>query len=360
MPPVKPMLAKLASEVPPAGDVLYEPKWDGFRCVVFRDGDEVELGSRNERPLTRYFPEILPPLREALPEKAVVDGELVIATAGGLDFEALLQRIHPAASRVEKLAAETPVSFVAFDLLAFDDHDLRGEPFRERRALLERALAGARPPVHLTPATADRDVALDWFRRFEGAGLDGVVAKPADLPYVEDQRVMVKVKHERTADCVVAGFRWHKSGGVVGSLLLGLYDADGRLHHVGVTATFTMARRRELVGELAPYREGAIEGHPWAAWAEMAGAGPSGPLGGELRATRMPGGLSRWNAKKDLSWEPLRPELVCEVAYDHLQGNRFRHATRFLRWRPDRDPRSCTYDQLETAVPTELAAVFGA
>jgi ATP-dependent DNA ligase len=350
MPPVKPMLAKLASEVPPAGDVLYEPKWDGFRCVVFRDGDEVELGSRNERPLTRYFPEIVPPLREALPEKAVVDGELVIATADGLDFEALLQRIHPAASRIEKLAAETPVSFVAFDLLAFGDHDLRAEPFRERRALLERALAGAQPPVHLTPATADRDVALDWFRRFEGAGLDGVVAKPAELPYVEDQRVMVKVKHERTADCVVAGFRWHKSGGVVGSLLLGLYDGDGRLHHVGVTATFTMARRRELVEELAPYREDALEGHPWAAWAEMAGAGQ----------TRMPGGLSRWNAKKDLSWEPLRPELVCEVAYDHLQGDRFRHATRFLRWRPDRDPRSCTYDQLDTAVPAELAAVFGA
>jgi ATP-dependent DNA ligase len=356
MPPVKPMLARIGTldevlAMLQGGNVQLEPKWDGFRCLVFRDGDEVELGSRNERPLTRYFPEMVAALKEQLPERCVVDGEIVITGERGLDFEALLQRIHPAESRIDRLAAETPASYVAFDLLAFDDHDVRGLPFADRRALLERALAGARPPVHLTPITDDRDVALDWFDRFEGAGLDGVVAKVADLPYVEDQRVMVKVKHERTADCVVAGFRWHKSGGVVGSLLLGLYDGDGRLHHVGVTAAFTMARRRELVEELAPLRAGALAGHPWAAWAEAASqAGP----------TRMPGGPSRWNQKKDLSWEPLRPERVCEVAYDHLQGDRFRHATRFLRWRPDRDPRSCTYDQLDVAVPAELAAVFGA
>ena len=338
MPPVSPMLAKLARELPEAGGVLYEPKWDGFRCIVFRDGDEVELGSRNERPLTRYFPEVVDAVRANVPERCVIDGEVVIAGAGGLDFDALQLRIHPADSRVRKLAGEIPASFVAFDALAVGDADLRGRPFGERRAALEAALAGAGPPVHLTPATADRDVARDWFARFEGAGLDGVVAKRVDLPYREDERVMVKVKHERTADCVVAGFRWHKSGGVVGSLLLGLYDEGGVLHHVGVTASFTMARRAELVAELEPY---VIES------GGFTGRGP-----GDAH--------SRWNAKKDLSFVPMRPELVCEVAYDHLQGHRFRHATTFRRWRPDRDPPSCTYSQLDAAVPAELAAVFAA
>ncbi|HET7488724.1 MAG TPA: ATP-dependent DNA ligase [Acidimicrobiales bacterium] len=337
LPPVSPMLAKAAKDLPPAGQVLYEPKWDGFRCIVFRDGDEVELGSRNEKPLTRYFPEVVETVRAQVPERVVLDGEVVIAGEAGLDFEALLQRIHPADSRVRRLAAETPASFVAFDILALGDEDLRGEPFARRRMVLMEALAGARPPVHLTPCTTDRAVAEDWFRRFEGAGLDGVVAKGAALTYRPGERAMVKVKHQRTADCVVAGFRWHKSGGVVGSLLLGLYDGEGVLHHVGVAAAFTMERRRELVDELAPYR---VE-RP-----EFDG--------------RAPGGGSRWNAGRDLSFEPLRPELVCEVAYDHLEGSRFRHATHFQRWRPDRDPASCTYDQLDAAVPEELAHVFGA
>ena len=351
-PPVAPMLAKLARTLPPAEGMLFEPKWDGFRSIVFRDGDQVELGSRNERPLTRYFPELLDPLRAYLPERCVLDGEIVIAGEAGLEFEALLQRIHPADSRVQLLARTTPASFVAFDLLALDDRDLRPAPFAERRAELERVLSSAKPPVHLTPATTDRQVAEDWFVRFEGAGLDGVVAKRLDLPYREDERVMMKVKHERTADCVVAGFRWHKSGGVIGSLLLGLYDEEATLHHVGVTASFTLQRRRELVQELAPYRVDALDGHPWQGWAEAEAHAAS--------AGRKPGAPSRWNAKKDLSWEPLRPELVCEVAYDHLQGDRFRHATTFRRWRPDRQPRTCTYGQLETAVPAELAAVFGA
>lgn len=348
MPPVAPMLAKAAKELPRGDRWLYEPKWDGFRCIVFRDGDEVELGSRNERPLTRYFPELLDPLRLCLPDRAVVDGEIVIATDHGLDFDALLQRIHPAASRVALLAQTTPASFVAFDLLATDG-DLRTEPLSARRHALEEVLTGCTPPVHLTPATTDLSVAEDWFTRFEGAGLDGVVAKSLDLPYRQDERVMVKVKHERTADCVVAGFRWHKSGGVIGSLLLGLYDGSGVLHHVGVTAAFTMARRRELVDELAPYRMADLSQHPWRHW-----AGTEAPEG------RVPGAPSRWNAGKDLRWEPLRPELVCEVAYDHLQGDRFRHGTNFRRWRPDRRPETCTYDQLEVVVPQELATVFGA
>jgi len=350
MPPVSPMLAKLARELPTTGALLYEPKWDGFRCVVFRDGDEVELGSRNERPLTRYFPELIAPIQRSFPTRAVVDGEIVIATDGGLDFEALLQRIHPAASRVAMLAATTPASFVAFDLLALDDRDLRSVAFGERRSLLERAFGSARAPVHITPATADPAVAHQWFSRFEGAGLDGVVAKRMDLPYREGERVMAKVKHERHADCVVAGFRWHKSGGIVGSLLLGLYDDGGVLHHVGVTASFTAARRRELVEELAAHRRTSLEGHPWAGWAHQVAAEPG----------RKPGAPSRWNASKDLSWEPLDPVLVCEVAYDHLQGGRFRHATTFRCWRPDRDPSSCTYAQLEVVVPEELTAVFGA
>ena len=347
MPPVAPMLAKLARSLPAEGGVLYEPKWDGFRCIVFRDGDEVELGSRNERPLTRYFPEVVEAVREHLPERCVLDGEIVIAGDGGLDFDALLQRIHPAESRVRKLAAETPGSFVAFDALALGDEDLRGRPFRERRAAMEKALSRVGPPVHLTPATTDRAVAEDWFDRFEGAGLDGVVAKPLDLPYRENERVMAKVKHERTADCVVAGFRWHKSGGIVGSLLLGLFDEAGTLHHVGVTASFTMARRKELVDEIAPLRMDDPKGHPWAEWAQA-----------EMESGRMPGAGNRWNAKKDMSWQPLRPERVCEVAYDHLQGDRFRHATTFRRWRPDRTPETCTYAQLDTAAPAELATLF--
>jgi len=357
MPPVKPMLAKLSRNLPEGDDLVYEPKWDGFRAIVFRDGDEVELGSRNERPLTRYFPELAEPIRSTLPPRCVVDGEIVITSASGLDFEALLQRIHPADSRVRMLAAQTPASFVAFDLLALGDDDLRGRPFGERRALLESALADARPPVHLTPATDDAAVAAEWFDRFEGAGLDGVVAKRVDVAYRENERVMLKVKHQRTADCVVAGFRWHKSGGVIGSLLLGLFDEEGTLHHVGVAASFTMARRRELVDELAPLRDQALDGHPWASWAEAA---HEGAADAETEAGRMPGGASRWNAKRDLSWEPLRPELVAEVAFDHLQGDRFRHATQFQRWRPDRQPDSCTYGQLDVVVPEELAAVFGA
>jgi ATP-dependent DNA ligase len=346
-PPVLPMLAKLARELPPPGKVLYEPKWDGFRAIVFRDGDEVEIGSRNTKPLTRYFPELLDPLRASLPERAVVDGEIVIAGDGGLDFDALQQRIHPAASRINLLAGETPASFVAFDLLALGDDDLRPRPFSERRALLEQALRAAVPPIHLTPATRDRDLASDWFTRFEGAGLDGVVVKPLDLPYKEDQRAMVKVKHERTADCVLAGFRWHKNGPVVGSLLLGLYDESDTLHHVGVIGAFPAARRKELVDEIAPYRCEFGE-HPWGAWFEH-----------DPKAVRPPGAVSRWNAAKDLSFEPLRPELVVEVFYEHLQGMRFRHAARFVRWRPDRDPASCTYDQLEAPTPEELATVFG-
>jgi len=350
MPPVKPMLAKLARELPAPDGMLYEPKWDGFRCIVFRDGDEVELGSRNEKPLTRYFPELPPALRASLPARCVMDGEIVIAGGAGLEFEALLQRIHPAESRINMLARTTPASFVAFDLLALGDVDLRPQPFGERRAALEEALAGASPPVHLTPATGDRDLAAQWFDRFEGAGLDGVVAKPLSLPYREDQRVMWKVKHARTADCVVAGFRVHKDGAGVGSLLLGLYDDEGTLHHVGVASSFSVARRTELVDVLAPYREGALDGHPWAGWAEAV-AEPGG---------RMPGGQSRWNAGRSMEWEPLRTELVAEVAFDHLQGDRFRHATQFVQWRPDRDSRSCTYAQLEVAVPEELSAVFGA
>ena len=350
MPPVKPMLAKSVSGVPDPdtspGGLLYEPKWDGFRCIVFRDGDEVVLGSRNERPLTRYFPEVVDAVRTELPHRCVVDGEVVVATGGGLDFDALQQRIHPADSRVRMLAGTTPAAFVAFDLLAVDDEDLTGAPFEQRRARLERALATARPPVFLTPATADPALARRWFDQFEGAGLDGVVAKPLAQPYRQDQRAMFKVKHERTADCVVAGFRWHKSGSVVGSLLLGLYDADGVLQHVGVVGAFPMRRRAELVDELAPHRLDDLTEHPWAEWAQTPGEGAG---------SRMPGAVSRWNADKDLSWVPLRPELVVEVGYDHLQGTRFRHTAQFRRWRTDRDPRSCTYDQLDRPARFDLA-----
>lgn len=324
------MLAKLSDVLPEGDGWSFEPKWDGFRAIVFRDGERVFTQSREGRPLDRYFPELAPAFRESLPERCVVDGEIVIAGTDGLDFEALQLRLHPARSRVEKLAREQPASFVAFDLLALDGKDLRGRPQAERRARLERALAHARPPVHLTPATRDRAVAAEWFRRFEGAGLDGVVAKREDERYQPGKRVMVKVKHARTADCVVVGFRWHKSGRVVGSLLLGLYDDQGRLEHVGVTSSFTMAMRRRLVGELEPLREGARE----------------------------PGAQSRWSAGKDLSWESLRPERVVEVKYDHLQGRRFRHATTFLRFRPDKSPSECRFDQLEVSPPYELTKIF--
>jgi ATP-dependent DNA ligase len=354
------MLAKLSRELPSGEGMLFEPKWDGFRCIVFRDGDEVELGSRKERPITRYFPELLDPIREQLPERCVLDGEVVIAGPDGrLDFDALLQRIHPAESRVRLLAQQTPALFVAFDVLAVGDEDLRPLPQGDRRKRLEELLGGARPPLFLTPVTTDRDVAAEWFAAFEGAGLDGVVAKPVHLPYREDERVMLKVKHERTADCVVAGFRWHKSargpgGGplvnpLIGSLLLGLYDNAGHLHHVGVIGAFPMAQRKALVDTLAPYRENALEGHPWAEWAAASAEG----------GTRMPGGQSRWNAGRDLSWEPLRPELVVETRYDHLQGDRFRHAGQFVRFRDDREPASCTYAQLEEVAPAELARIFG-
>ncbi|MDQ3352948.1 MAG: ATP-dependent DNA ligase [Actinomycetota bacterium] len=353
MPPLAPMLAKLVRELPQAPGMTYEPKWDGFRCIVFRDGDEVELGSRNERPLTRYFPELVEPLRAALPQRCVVDGEIVIAGPGGLDFDGLLQRIHPADSRVRLLAEQTPASFVAFDLLVVGDDDLRSRPFRERRARLEEVVSRDVPAVHLTPATTDVLAAADWFSRFEGAGLDGVIAKAGDLAYVAGKRLMLKVKHERTADCVVGGFRWHKDGDGVGSLLLGLYDEEATLHHVGVATSFKATHRRELAAELAPLSEGALEGHPWRDWAEAEAAAA-------VKGQRLPGGASRWNAKRDTSWEPLPIELVVEVSYDNLQGDRFRHATHLVRWRPDRDPASCTYDQLDRPVPEELAQVFGA
>jgi len=348
MPPVSPMLAKLSREMPEGEGLLYEPKWDGFRCIVFRDGAEVELGSRNERPLTRYFPELVGPMLANLPDRCVLDGEIVIAGPTGLDFDALLQRIHPADSRIKLLASSAPASFVAFDMLASGEKDMRPEPFATRRCALEEALLQAEPPVYLTPATSNAGVARDWFSRFEGAGLDGVVAKPLALGYREGERVMLKLKHERTADCVVGGFRWHKDGGGVGSLLLGLYDEQGVLHHVGVASGFSVALRKSLVGELSAYRVTEPHGHPWEAMAPKA------------EGARRPGSPSRWNAGKDLSWEPLAPELVCEVSYDHLQGDRFRHATSFRRWRPEREPRSCSYSQLEAAVPEELSRVFGA
>jgi ATP-dependent DNA ligase len=348
-PPIEPMLAKVADELPPEGDFLYEPKWDGFRALVFRDAD-VFIQSRDLRPFDRYFPDLHDAFLHALPEGCVLDGEIVIATSGGLDFDALQLRLHPAASRVSKLAHETPASFVAFDALAIDGRDLRSEPQSERRRALESLLARARPPLYLTPATTDRGIAHEWLTRFEGAGLDGVIAKRLDAAYQPGRRVMLKIKHVRTADCVVAGFRWHKAGeGVVGSLLLGLYDGDGVLQHVGVTSSFTMATRRQLARELAPLRKGALADHPWRDWA-----------GAAAESSRMPGGQSRWSAGKDLSWEPLRVERVCEVKYDHLQGDRFRHAAIFLRWRPDKPPRECTYDQLEATTPYELENVFGA
>ena len=398
------MLAKRVEAIPENAGWIFEPKWDGFRAVVFRAGEDVLIQSRDGKPLNRYFPELLEPLRAQLPERCVLDGEVVIVRGGivdsgktgsgktdsgkagsgtaddglansgtagsgtagsellrgdvpagsalegesGLDFDALQLRVHPAASRVRLLAEQTPASVVFFDALWVGERDLRGEPFAERRAVLEATLAGCAAPLHLTPATRDGAVAEDWFRRFEGAGLDGVMAKPETVLYLPDKRAMLKVKHERDCDCVVAGFRWHKEGEgtAIGSLLLGLYDAGGALQHVGVCASFTAAKRRELVEFLAPYREGALASHPWRGWAEASATG------------RMPGGQSRWNAGKDLSWEALRPELVVEVAYEHMQGDRFRHLAHFRRWRVEKQPRECTYAQLEVVAPQELAAIF--
>jgi ATP-dependent DNA ligase len=348
MPPVAPMLAKSVREIP-LGPLSYEPKWDGFRSIIFRDGDEVEIGSRNERPMTRYFPEVVAAIVANLPGQCVIDGEIIIPSSDGLrlDFEALLQRVHPADSRVRLLAEQTPAAFVAFDLLAVGDTDYTGRPFTERRAALTEALAGARAPVHLTPATTDAELAGRWFSQFEGAGLDGVVAKPLDGPYLPDKRVMFKVKHERTADCVVAGYRPHKSGpDAIGSLLLGLYNDDGKLASVGVIGAFPMARRRELFAELQPLVTG-FDDHPWS-WAKQE-TGVRGPREAET---------SRWNAGKDLSFVPLRPERVVEVRYEHMEGTRFRHTAQFSRWRPDRDPQSCGFAQLEEPVSFNLADVL--
>jgi ATP-dependent DNA ligase len=350
-PPVLPMLAKRVGELPVGGTWIFEPKWDGFRALVFRDGDEILIQSRDEKSLNRYFPELLEPLRSQLPARCVLDGEVVIANDSALDFDALQLRIHPAESRVKLLSQEIPASIVFFDLLAEGNRDLRSMAFQDRRLMLESLLSSAVPPLHLTPATSELKVARDWFRRFEGAGLDGVIAKTASGIYEPNKRVMLKVKHERECDCVVAGFRWHKRGArtSVGSLLLGLFDDSGALQHVGVCASFTDKKRRELVEFLAPYRKNALAAHPWKHWAEHA----SGDAG-----HRMPGGQSRWSSGKDLSWEPLRPELVIEVAYDHMQGDRFRHTAQFRRWRTDKKPRDCTYEQLEVVPPQELATIF--
>ncbi|GFH38075.1 ATP-dependent DNA ligase [Streptomyces pacificus] len=346
MPPVKPMLATSVAAIPPG--MQYEAKWDGFRAIVHRDGDEVVIGSRTGKPLTRYFPELVTALRDSLPDRCVVDGEIVIAHRGRLDFERLTERIHPADSRVRTLAARTPADFVAFDLLALGDAALLDTPLVRRRALLVEALATAREPVHIAPATTDAAVARQWFEQYEGAGLDGVVAKPLDLPYRPGARAMYKVKHERTADVVVAGYRFHKSGAVVGSLLLGLYDGEGALQHVGVCAAFPMKRREELVAELEPLRLADASGHPWA----------RGDDEGAHASARLPGAPSRWSGRKDLSWVALRPDRVLEVAYDHMEGDRFRHTAQFRRWRPDRTPESCTYSQLEEPVRYDLSEVL--
>ncbi len=354
-PPLEPMLSNAADALPEGDGWLFEPKWDGFRTLVFRDGEEILLQSRDAKPMNRYFPELLGPLAATLPERCVVDGEIVIVGDRGLDFEALLLRIHPAASRVQLLASQMPASFVVWDLLARGDEDMRDFALAVRRERLEHLLGSTRGPVHLSPATSDRAVAGDWFHRFEGAGLDGVMAKRLDAPYRAGERTMIKVKHRRTADCVVAGFRWHKNGvgTKVGSLLLGLYDDEGALHHVGVTAAFSDAVRRQLVAELTPLRADALVGHPWRDWADA-------QEDAAAKGQRLPGASSRWNRGKDLSWEPLRPTRVCEVSYDHMQGSRFRHAAQFVRWRPDKRPRDCRYDQLEVTPAYELERVFGA
>ena len=345
------MLSKRIAELPDGEGWIFEPKWDGFRALIFRDREEILIQSRDEKPLNRYFPELLDPIREQLPARCVLDAEIVIAINGRLEFEALQLRLHPAASRVKLLAQQTPASIVFFDLLCQGDRDLRGQPFAKRRRELESALSEAAPPLHLTPATTDRSVAADWFKRFEGAGFDGVMAKPVSGAYESDKRVLFKVKHERDCDCVAGGFRWHKEGEgtAVGSLLLGLYDDAGVLQHVGVCASFSREKRKELVEFLQPYRRDALLHHPWKRWAS--------PEAGEP-GRRMPGGQSRWSQGKDLSWEPLRPELVVEVAYEHMQGSRFRHMAQFRRWRPDKEPRNCTYAQLEVVPPQELKAIF--
>src|SRR3954452_21574919 len=349
-PPIEPMLAKISDQIPAVGEYLFEPKWDGFRALVFRGGGDVYIQSRDLRPLDRYFPELHAVLLEQLPDGSVIDGEIVIVTSHGLDFDALQLRLHPAASRVAKLANETPSSFVAFDALAVNGRDLTAETQAERRAALEKLLAKPKRPVYLTPMTRERDQALHWLEHFEGAGLDGVIAKPVGLTYQPGKRAMIKGQNARTAECVVAGFRWHKSGkDAVGSLLLGLFDDEGVLQHVGVTSSFTMAMRKQLVKELAALRKGAMDAHPWREWA-----------GAAAESSRMPGAHSRWSAGKDLSWYPLRIERVCEVKYDHLQGDRFRHAALFLRWRPDKPPQDCRYEQLQVTTPFELAKVFGA
>jgi ATP-dependent DNA ligase len=346
-PPVEPMLATAVPQIPVADGMTYEPKWDGFRCIIFRDGDEVELASRGGKMLTRYFPEVVAQAQAQLPPRSAIDGELVVIRRDAdatprLDFEMLGWRIHPAASRVNLLAGEIPASFIAFDLLVLDDNAYLDAPYSTRREVLERALAEVKPPVHVTPITPDLDQAREWFQIFEGAGLDGLVAKPADIPYVPGKRLMYKIKHSRTADVVVAGFRWHKSGPVVGSLLLGLYDSAGTLHHVGVSASFPMARRKELVDEVAPYRDG-VEDHPWLHGTE---------------GQRIPGEVSRWTGKKDLSWVPLRPEWVIEVGYEAMEGDRIRHTAQFRRSRPDRTPESCTYEQLERPLRFDVDEVL--
>jgi len=350
LPPVAPMLAKGAKKIPAGDHLLYEPKWDGFRVLVFRDGDELYLQSRTKKPLFRYFPELGPPLKAQLPDRCVVDGELVIKRGDVLDFNALQLRLHPAASRIEKLAAEMPAAVVLWDILALGDEDLTSVPFEQRRSLLEDLLGEATPPVHLTPITADRAVAQDWFERFEGAGLDGVIAKPKDDPYAPGKRTMVKIKHDRTVDCVLAGFRWHKNGPgtLLGSMVLGLYDDDGRLHQLGVAASFTAAKREALVAELAPLREGALEGHPWASWASS----------DEASGERRPGQHSRWNAGRDLSWEPLRLERVVEVGCNQVTDGRFRHPAHFKRFRADKTPAECTFEQLDVTPPYELSRIL--
>jgi ATP-dependent DNA ligase len=345
------MLSKRVDAIPHGDTWIFEPKWDGFRALVFRDHDDIYVQSRDLKPLDRYFPELVETLKQQLPARCVLDGEIVIATPHGLDFETLQLRLHPAASRVKLLSQQIPASIVFFDLLALDDRDLCSEPFEQRRAKLERILSHAKPPIHITPTTRDHAIAQDWFRRFEGAGLDGVMAKPITGTYQPDKRAMLKVKHERDCDCVVAGFRWHKNGEneAIGSLLLGLYDDAGALQHVGVCASFTQAKRREFVTFLEPYRRNALDNHPWRSWAEASI---------DAINHRMPGGQSRWSQGKDLSWQPLRPELVVEIAYEHMQGTRFRHMAQFRRWRNDKVPRDCTYAQLEVVAPHELADIF--
>ena len=348
-PPVLPMLSKRIDELPTAGDWIFEPKWDGFRSLIFRDGGDILIQSRDAKPLNRYFPELVEELLKQLPTRCVVDGEIVIARDGKLDFDSLQLRLHPAASRVKLLSQQIPASMVFFDILCEDNRDLRNEPFAKRRQVLESLLQSIEPPIHITPATSDLALASDWFRRFEGAGLDGVMAKPVSGAYEPDKRVMLKVKHERDCDCVVAGFRWHKKGEqtAVGSLLLGLYDDSGALQHVGVCASFTTEKRHEFTEFLAPYRKNALVHHPWKGWADHMSGG------------RMPGGQSRWSQGKDLSWEPVRAELVVEVAYEHMQGDRFRHMAHFRRWRTDKKPEDCTYAQLEVVPPHELMSIFG-